>query len=626
MLKSLRSASQSIVAKILFIILLGSFAFWGMGPIFQGTRVQTAAKAGDVKITTTVANEAYERQVKMLQQQYGLNITPEMAARLGIKANVVRQLVMQSLYDQEASKLGMRLDNGLIHQTVATQPVFRDESGKFNPQKFVQFLRIMGMSENAYIYELKSDLIRTLLMGAERAGVAVPYEMAKVQYLYDKEMRTVAGYMIKAENMKDFPQPTESDLNALHDEKSALFETPEYRTISYIHFDKSNLQNVPTPSDEEIHTAYDSAPQSYGEPEKRDIIQITTEDEGLAKTIAEESQKTSLEKAAETHQLIARPLAGLVSGSVLPSLSDAIFKLKEGETSGVISSELGFHVIKLTKIIPPHLRTFDEAKDEITKQLHESKNQEALDKLTQNVEDDIGGGMKLKEIADKYHLPIENIGPVSAKGQKPDGSTIKSDQPGLADVLKAAFSIEKDENSGIVQSGEMNIVAQVDQIDPTRLKSVNEVKPELQQMWQEKKQAEKALQTAEDRAKALNEGKTDNMLSAISPFQRTGLGGKDLKEKIADAAQLDENTVKRIFEANIGDVFASQSEKGAWVIKVTAITPPSLEKADLTGLQKSIKEDVANNFLDQYGSALRSSYGTYLNEKWLNQKPDSDVQ
>lgn len=625
MLKSLRSASQSIVAKIFFIILLGSFAFWGMGPIFQGTRVQTAAKAGDVKITTTVANEAYERQVKLLQQQYGLTVTPEMAARLGIKVNVLRQMVMQSLYDQEASKLGMRLDNALIHHTVATQPVFRDESGKFNPQKFVQFLRIMGMSENAYIYELKSDLIRTLLMGAERAGVAVPYEMAKVQYLYDKEMRTVAGYMIKAEDMKDVPQPEESDLNTLHDKNSARFETPEYRTISFIHFDKSSLQNVPTPSDDDIRSAYDSAPQSYGEPEKRDIIQITTEDEGLAKTIAEESQKTSLEKAAESHQLIARPLAGLAAGSVLPSLSDVIFKLKEGETSGVISSELGFHVIKLTKIIPPHLRTFDEAKDEIAKQLLESKNQEAFDKMTQNVEDDIGGGMKLKEVADKYHLPFENVGPVSAKGQKPDGSTIQ-DQPSLTDVLKAAFSIEKDENSGIVQSGEMNVVAQVDQIEPNRLKSVDEVKPELQQMWKEKKQAEKALQIAEDRAKALSDGKTDNLLSAISPFQRTGLGGKDLKEKITEAAQLDENTVKRIFEANIGDVFASQSEKGSWVIKVTAITPPSLEKADLSGLQKSMKEDVANNFLDQYGSALRSSYGTYLNEKWLNQKPESDVQ
>ncbi len=93
MLQIMRRGAQSWVAKGLFIILLVSFAVWGIGPIFQGGRVQTAATAGNVKISSAEADQAFMQQVRQFERQYGMTLNSEMIAQLEIGRASCRERV-----------------------------------------------------------------------------------------------------------------------------------------------------------------------------------------------------------------------------------------------------------------------------------------------------------------------------------------------------------------------------------------------------------------------------------------------------------------------------------------------------------------------------------------------------
>jgi parvulin-like peptidyl-prolyl isomerase len=58
-------------------------------------------------------------------------------------------------------------------------------------------------------------------------------------------------------------------------------------------------------------------------------------------------------------------LGELHPDSTIPEVSAEMIKLKEGETSGIIQSEFGYHILKLEEIIPSKLIPFSETKTDI---------------------------------------------------------------------------------------------------------------------------------------------------------------------------------------------------------------------------------------------------------------------
>ncbi len=79
-------------------------------------------------------------------------------------------------------------------------------------------------------------------------------------------------------------------------------------------------------------------------------------------------------------------------GNMVPVFEKVVFGLKEGQVSGIVKSEFGYHIIKLTGKRPAGIRPFDEVKDQIKAALMPQIQQQVFMKL----KDDLKKGAKIE--------------------------------------------------------------------------------------------------------------------------------------------------------------------------------------------------------------------------------------
>lgn len=126
-----------------------------------------------------------------------------------------------------------------------------------------------------------------------------------------------------------------------------------------------------------------------GEQEAKDILAqlkggATFEDLAKAKSVDSSASKGG-------------DLGWFGKGTMVPAFEKAAFGLKEGELSGIVKSEFGFHIIKLTGKRAAGTRSFDESKEQIKTALMPSKQQEIFMQLKEDLKK--GAKIELKEAA-----------------------------------------------------------------------------------------------------------------------------------------------------------------------------------------------------------------------------------
>ena len=82
MLNSIRNFTKSFWAKILLIIIIIPFIFWGMGGVFRGGTQNTVAKINNYNISI----KDFEEYI------YSLNINPEIIKK-NIDSSIIEQLL-----------------------------------------------------------------------------------------------------------------------------------------------------------------------------------------------------------------------------------------------------------------------------------------------------------------------------------------------------------------------------------------------------------------------------------------------------------------------------------------------------------------------------------------------------
>ncbi len=153
---------------------------------------------------------------------------------------------------------------------------------------------------------------------------------------------------------------------------------------------------------------------------------------------------------------------------------DAAFSYNAGEISQTIEGDDGLIIVEVEKIHESHIQPENEVVDKITKLWLESEKVSITQELADNINHDLEAGDTLKEVADRYKLPVMKTMPITR------GET-------FADLnfndMKNLFSTDKGEVK-IIQHGEDYLIAASNEIYDDSASLTQEDKEFLKQALQ----------------------------------------------------------------------------------------------------------------------------------------------
>jgi len=150
---------------------------------------------------------------------------------------------------------------------------------------------------------------------------------------------------------------------------------------------RDEIETKVSVSDKEAEAYYNAHKEEFNIPErwKASHILVKTEDEAKA-VLADIAKGKSFEdeakeKSQDTSAKKGGDLGYFTKGQMVPEFEDAVVKLDVGQTSGIVKSQFGYHIIKLVDKKPAQPQEFKDASERIKNELLATKRRDAFDKI-----------------------------------------------------------------------------------------------------------------------------------------------------------------------------------------------------------------------------------------------------
>ncbi|MCW0231998.1 MAG: SurA N-terminal domain-containing protein [Ferrovibrio sp.] len=624
MLQQMRSGAASWIAKGLMILLVFSFAIWGIADYVRGFGSSgDVAKVGSATIGQAEFAEALRREVNALRRQFGPAFSTEQARQLGLDETALNRMIEDRLYVQAASNLGISASDAQVRDMIMNAPAFKGMGGQFDRLAFEQYLRNEGYSEGRLVAVLREDIARTQLLGSLFGSVVqAPTPMVNAVLQYRLQRRLAEYIVIDPARLPAPAAPGDAQIEEYYKANPAAFTAPERRTVAWFDLTAAQRAAVMTVDDEEIREEYNANQRAYVTPEKRSIEQVVFTTEAEAKAAAEAIAKgeSFAAMAARTQKLKPEDLSlGLVTKNDLPAaIANAAFALEKDKVSEPVISPFGFHLLRVTAIEAGATRSFDEVKTELRNQIGLRKAADGMVKLRQQIDDQIAGGATLEEIAKAQTQPIKQADAIDAQGSDATGKPLEA-LPKVPAFLSETFDLGPDAEPHIIDTADGGlIVLKVLAIQPAALKPLADVKPQVVAALTERARAEAATERAKQIAERLRSGGDlareaagiGATMQLSAPLTR---GGQPAERSFSPAV------LGAVFNARqVGEIVtgpAAAPAGGAIVARLSRIEEPDAalvaRQQDQTAQQ--LAGGMTQDLVQQYKQLLQKEIGVSIN-------------
>ncbi len=524
MLQAIRDRAQGWIAWVIVILITIPFALWGIQEYLGIGGPPVKASVNDHEITEREFEDSYRQYRESLKRQLGENYRPEMIDDALLRKEVLNALITSDLTRQFAGKLGMRLSDQMVQEFIRQQPAFQTD-GKFDLELYERGLRMQGMAPAGFVEQVRRVmLIEQLNRAITDSAILTTTEMEEsVRLLWQQRQ---GGYItIPAQQFADKVLIEAAAVEEYYQQQQNIFMAPERVRIDYIELDIQNIAATLEADEETLRGYYESHKDEYVTREQRrasHILIVMDDMEAAAREAAEAALKRvqgGEEFAAVARELSQDPgskdaggdLDFFEAGVMEKSFDEAVFKLKKGEISGLVQTPFGFHIIQLTDIRPAIGPSFSEVKEQVKTSYLETEAQRLF----------YGYAEQLANLT--YEDPDSLEPAAHALGvevQTSDWLTREGGSGALAapKVTAAVFSDDvllDGRNSEIVELGaEYVMVLRVLEHEESTLKSLDMVRPEIEQRLRQQQASLKARERGQKLLEQLESGKGIEKIAA----------------------------------------------------------------------------------------------------------------
>ena len=456
MLQAMRSATGGFILKILAVIIIASFALFGVADfIHSGNNV--AASVGSVKIASAKVAEEVRRQAASVRQMFGGQVPDEMLKAMNIEGMVIRQMVQEELLRQGAENLNIKIDDKIVTDLIAGNPAFRNSQGKFDRDRFRQILANNGQSEATYIASMKDNISTMFVVQAVAADTSIPDIKLQTIHAIQGQKRIVDTVRITPQSVKLPSVPSDAALAKFYDENKADYALPETRSVSYITFSEKDVGRE------------DAAEALYALANKAE--------DALA-------GGASLEEISKNLDLKVRKVEKIDASAEPASVPDAdnfvrlAFATAQGDVSPLTltQDQKTYYAVRVDSVNPIAEQPLAKVRDKVVSKWKVEELERLMKEKAEAIAQRLDKGEKLSAIAEAEKLTVTRSKPIQKNGN-PEGLS--------AEFVQQLFQTSKGLVKGVYPaSGSGYIVGElvsVERAAPMDAKTAEALKAQLQE-------------------------------------------------------------------------------------------------------------------------------------------------
>lgn len=384
----MRQRVSWIIAAVLILPFLLFFHATGQNP------VRGAGGIAGMLSGKPVPWDTYQTQQRWVRRQLESQFK-------GVPADMLRAFLDRQTWDRlmlldEAHRRMLRVDDGAVASFIQRAPAFQ-EAGRFKPERYYQYVRMLGESPQTFERLLHDDLLIEQLMNTVKSGTAVTEDDVRHAYTKEHEQLTATLILFDPSSFTSTVEGSITDeaLHAEYDAHPEAVRTPEQVRIEAAGRSQNEVTATIHPTEEQLRAYYQEHHDDFLKPDKtaeafeavRDTVTRQVVDEQAHKQLSnlaldlqdDLDAGVRFEEFVAARGLTSRTFGPLDAGNTLasggpePAVLQAIKDLPEGRLSSVIDTGHGVYVARVLERMPPRLPPFDDVKATIRSRLVEER-------------------------------------------------------------------------------------------------------------------------------------------------------------------------------------------------------------------------------------------------------------
>jgi peptidyl-prolyl cis-trans isomerase D len=522
MLERIREGAKGTLAMTVLGLIVLSFVFAGVGNYFTSSTSIAAAEVNGEEILQTTVERAYQNEKARMESQFGeafsvLSANADYLARL--RSGVLDRLISDVLVNQQAEKMGLRVSDQAIRETIVSMQEFQID-GTFNNERYQTLLRQSGFSPADFSDYLRVEMTRQQLSQALLGSdFALPKEV-DLAFRLQQQTRDGQYLNVPASLFKQEVDISEAQIENYYQANISQFDTQKKVSLSYVKLSSSELVNEVEVTEQDVQDYYNTYQDRYRQPAERKASHILVEfgdDEQAAQQKADDLLQ-QLNQGADFTELATTQSDDVFSAEQGGNLdwfkyedmdaafSEAAFALVNiDDTTEVVRSEFGFHIIKLDGVKEEQVTMLEDVKEDIEQSLQQDKAAELFYERQQRAAE---LAFEIPESLDEVALEL-NVELRTSELFERALAPAELDDPRILDLAFSADFVEERLNSDVIElsDGEM-IVLRVEQFEPASTRSLQEVSEQISQTLTLQGAQQMAKEWAENVLKQMEEGET----------------------------------------------------------------------------------------------------------------------
>ena len=564
-------------------------------------------------ITVGRFRRVYQQQMQAYRNAYGANMDDRLLRQLGIDQRIVQQLIEEEAALAEAGRQGITATDAEVRARILALPAFQENGQFIGNDRYRQMLEMQNppIRPSEFEQEVRRSVILEKLQGALTDWITVSDADVTAEFNRRNEKVKLAVVSVAADKLKEGVVVSDAEVATHFESNKDKYRIPEKRKIKYALIDLQAIRQRTNVSAQDVQRYYDDNQQQYATPEQVRASHILLKTEGKDDAVVKKQADDLLAKVkggADFAALATKFSEDEVSaakggdldffgrGAMVKEFDDVAFTLKPGETSDVVKTQFGYHIIRVMEKKPAATRSLDESRVQIEEILKSERAQKEAERIS-------------NELAGKLTKPADLDTVAKGRGLTVAETTMFArDEPipglGMAPAIgNRAFELKSGEVSEAIRSQNGFAFITVTGTEASRLPTLEEVKARVRGDVQTSKAVEAAKQKAAGLAAQLKSASDFTAAAKAAGFEAktTDLLVRGAALPDVGVSPAVEAAAFSLAQGGVSDPIVTDT--GAVIVKVVEKKSPSPE--ELTAGRDAVKNELLNQQKQRF-------YGSYM--------------